>query len=482
MGINAVLNIAQNALAAQQMAMEVTSHNIANVSTPGYTRQTPILESQTDPSIGVMKMGLGVRMTGVSQAFDGYTTRVLNQNTSTLEEYGAKATVLSHLESLFDETEETGLSQAIDDFWNAWQDVANNPSGISERSALLAKTENLTDRFHSTSISIHTEVGSLNTSLAQGLTELNEATKEIADLNGKIIAAESAGASANDLRDQRMNLVNKVSSLIGSVYIEDEQGALTLLTAAGTPLVNGVDSWEFQQSGNSIYWNSIPTDISRKLTGGKIGGWLEVRDDILPETLANLDELAGTLIDKVNSLHLSGFALDGATGKYFFEDFQTAPDVPNAGNYEGAAGWIRLSSDVAGMPANVAAGAVSGAPGDNEKALAIAGLQTNTAVQIRKWTYASRGAVKTSNIQSESLDNYYRALAADVGNQTEQASTQRDFSQTMGDRLSELRDSVSGVNLDEEMVSLMKIQRAHEAAAKLVTTADEMLQSLLQMR
>ncbi len=296
------------------------------------------------------------------------------------------------------------------------------------------------------------------------------------------VTAESAGASANDLRDQRMNVVDKVSALIGNVYLEDHQRGLTLLTEDGTPLVDGVDSWQLQQSGQSIYWNQIPTDISRKLTGGKIGGWLEMRDEILPQSLANLDELAGSLMQEVNSLHAAGYTLAGDTGKYFFENFRTAPDLPTAVNYEGAAAWIQLSADVAGTPANIAAGALSGAPGDNEKARAIAAIQNDAAVQIRKWTYADRGASRTSNMQTETLDDYYRGLAADVGTLTQQVTTQRDFAQSMRDRLGELRDSVSGVNLDEEMVELMKIQRAHEAAAKLVTTADEMLQTLLQMR
>lgn len=482
MGIYGVLNIAQSALATQQMAMEVASHNIANVSTPGYTRQIPLLESQTDASVEIMKLGLGVKITAVSQSFDAYTTRTLNQNTSILQENEAKTSVLAHLETLFNETQDTGLSPALDEFWNAWQDVADHPSGIPERTALLGKAQILTDRFHSISTDIHTELYNMNTNLGVAITELNQITKEIADLNGKIVSAESVGASANDLRDQRMNLVEKVSALVGNIYVQDERGSLTLLTSDGTPLVDGVDSWEFQQSGNEIYWNQIPTDVSKKLTGGKIGGWLDMRDEVLPESLANLDELAGTLIQEVNSVHLTGYPLVGNPGNYFFEDFQTAPDLPNTGDYQDAAAWIRLSTDVAATPANIAAGGLSGAPGDNEKALALAGIQNDATIQIRKWTYDGRGASKTSSLQTETLDDYYRILAGEVGTLTQEVTTGRDFAQTMRDRVGELRDSVSGVNLDEEMVSLMKIQRAHEAAAKLVTTADELLQSVLDMR
>jgi flagellar hook-associated protein 1 FlgK len=322
----------------------------------------------------------------------------------------------------------------------------------------------------------------MNTNLKLSIREVNRLVKQIAELNEKIVFAESDQTAANDLRDQRANHIEQLSELTGNVYLTDQQGALTVMSEDGMILVDGKYYWELSQDGNAIYWNGIASDISRKLQNGKIGAWLDLRDEIVPEYIANLDELAGTLMREVNTLHLEGYTLSGETGKYFFENFKTAPDTPNASDFTGAASYIRLSSDVKGIPANIAAGGVSGAPGDNENAMRILSIQTDGSIQIRKWNFDQRGAAILSTLQAETLDDYYRMLVGEIGVLTDEAAENQQFTQAFLAHLSELRDSVSGVNLDEEMVELMKVQRAHEAASKLITIADEMLQSLLEMR
>jgi flagellar hook-associated protein 1 FlgK len=481
-GISAIFNIAKGALQANSQATEVISHNIANVNTPGYSRQTALLEAEAPLGQGLIKLGLGVRVASVVQAFDRYTTKNIHQNTSSLSAYDAKASVLSYVEQLFNETEGTGLGQAMDEFWSAWQDVANNPGGIPERTALLGKAEQLTNLFNFLSQELTQQRQNLNSSLSYALTEVNTLTGRIADLNGKILATESSQTPANDLRDERNTLLEKLSGYLGITSLEDESGGVMVLTSQGTLLVSRTQSFALSQSGDSIYWNGIPEDVSDRLVGGKIGGWLDLRDEILPQYKANLDELAGTLIQEVNTLHAAGYTLGGATGMDFFADFLSAPDVPNAGDYQGAAAYITLSSDVRDTPANIAAGGQTGAPGDNEKALEMLGLQTDGTLQIRKWTYADRGNTVSSSLQTEMLNDYYTNLVGEVAILTDDSNQNRDFTQTVLDRLEEIRDSVSGVNIDEELANLMQFQRAHEAAAKMVLAADEMLQEILNMR
>ncbi len=482
LGISAILNIAQGALNANQIAMEVVSHNIANVNTPGYTRQSAVMESESPISMNRLKIGMGVRVDSVTQAFDRYTTKAIHQNTSALNENQSKASVLSQLESLLNETGDSTLSQAMNKFWNAWQDVANNPGGIAERTALLEKAKILAQKFNSMSSDLNQTKKDMNTNLQMGIEKVNDLTKNIADLNDKIVAAEASKTPANDLRDQRNNLLEKLSGWLGNVYLEQENGSVTVLTQGGILLVDEDKHWDFSTQGNSIYYNNIPSDVSKKLTGGKIGGWLDVRDEIAPQYLANLDELAGTFIQRVNTLHLTGYTLAGQTGKYFFQNFQTAPAVPNSGDYQGAAAYIQLSTDVLNNPANIAAGGQSGAPGDNENALRIVPLQKDDSIQIRKWTISDRGTSTSNSLQTETMDDYYRTLVGEVGIGTEASNENQKFVQSMLDRLGEVRDSVSGVNLDEELTEMMKIQRAYEAASKMITVADDMLQSLLQMR
>jgi flagellar hook-associated protein 1 FlgK len=311
---------------------------------------------------------------------------------------------------------------------------------------------------------------------------VNSAIKGIAELNEKIVYAESSQTVANDLRDQRRILLEKLSTLIGTTYLEDGNGSMKVLTTDGLLLVDGNESWGFEQDLNNIYWNHIQSDVSGRVHGGKMGAWLDVRDEIMPTYMANLDELAGTFIEKVNALHTAGYTRSGETGKYFFENFQAAPQTPNSGDYSQAAAYITLSADVLNHPENIAAGGTSGDPGDNENAMRVLALQTDDMIQIQKWIFEDRGANQSSSLQTETLDDYYRTLTGELGILVGDNTQNGAFSTSMLENLNSLRESVSGVNLDEEMMELMKTQRAYEAASKLVSIADEMLQTILNMR
>jgi flagellar hook-associated protein 1 FlgK len=317
----------------------------------------------------------------------------------------------------------------------------------------------------------------MNTNIQMGIEKVNELTGKIADLNDKIMAAEADKTPANDLRDQRNSLLGELSSWLGNVSVEQRNGSVTVLTQGGNLLVDGNNHWDLQQSGNNIYYNNVPNDISKNLTGGQIGGWLDIRNEIVPQYQANLDELAGTLIRQVNAVHSTGYTLSGQTGINFFDNSQ----VPISGDNTGAAGYIQLSADVQSNPNNIAAGGQSGAPGDNENALKILALQTDNSIQIRKWTISNGGGSTSSSIETTALDDYYRTLVGEIGTTTEAANENQSFVQSTLDNLQDVRDAFSGVNLDEELTELLKLQRAYEANSKIITIADEMLQSLMEL-
>ena len=315
--ISTILNIAQGALQANQMAMQTISHNIANVNTPGYTRQKAILDPQSTYTLDRLQFGLGVKVDSVVQFFDAFTTRTIHQNTSTLKEYETKASVLSYVESLWNEMGGSSLGQTLGEFWNAWQGVANNPGGMTERAALIEKSKILTQKFNSLSNELDGIERNMNANLQMGMEEFNRLTKEIASLNEKILAAESSQTTANDLRDQRNRLLEELSGWVDISYLEDSNGMVMVQTSKGMLLVNGAQNWDLSVEGNSIYRNGVPSDVSGELTGGKLGGWLDIRDEIIPQYAANLDELAGTLIQQVNTLHTAGYALSGGTVGFY---------------------------------------------------------------------------------------------------------------------------------------------------------------------
>jgi len=667
-GITFVLNLAREALMAQQRGIHVTGHNIANVNTPGYTRQRLILTANAVTVDSRIKLGLGVKSDSVVQYFDRLTTKHINQRTSELSKYESKQSILEYLQGIFNEESGNGLNKTLEDFWNAWQDLADNPGGIAERTALLQKTNNMCHRFYALYNGLVQTKDEMNTNLKISVNELNTLTEQVASLNERIVASEASGTTANDLRDQRINAIEKMSKLVDTTYIESDNGSMMVLTTSGIPLVDGNESWELNQEGNNIYWNNIPTDISNRLSGGKIGAWMDLRDEIIPQYMANLDELAGTMIHQVNALHyIDGYTSDGVRNKYFFNHLNFVGDVeygdwtgtstatsggdytgrlkksytftvpggtvgtgalivawsesttgrtgtitiPNgyvagtairvdgvndvvedptwtgtsqatsSGNYTaadnqqytftvptvtlnganglatvnwtkvggeagsfaipvnyvagtpldvenglqiafsegtlttgesftveteqgpdvsfsagtlvnndtfsidvsdyaGAAGSIALSSDVDGLPENIAASTAPGESGNNQNALAIQALQDET-LNIRKWIY-QRGTLPSSQDQSGTMDEYYTIFVGDMGMLVEENNQNQSFNQTMIDQLNEIRDSISGVNLDEETVNLIKYQHAFTAASKLVTVCDEMLENLLNMR
>lgn len=487
-GITLVLNLAREALMAQQRGIHVTGHNIANVNTPGYTRQRLILTANAVTVDSRIKLGLGVKSDSVVQYFDRLTTNHINQRTSELSKYESKQSILEYLQGIFNEESGNGLNKTLEDFWNAWQDLADNPGGIAERTALLQKTNNMCHRFYALYNGLVQTKDEMNINLKISVNELNTLTEQVASLNERIVASEASGTTANDLRDQRINLIEKMSQLVDTTYIESDNGSMMVLTTSGIPLVDANESWELNQEGNNIYWNNIPTDISNRLSGGKIGAWMDLRDEIIPQYMADLDELAGTMIYQVNQLHFDGFALDDSTGKTFFipnpgtttaDDDDYVTRTP-ASQFAGAAGSIALSPDVDGDPENIAASTAPGESGNNQNALAIQALQDET-LNIRKWIY-QRGTLPSSQDQSGTMDEYYTIFVGDMGMLVEENNQNQSFNQTMIDQLNEIRDSISGVNLDEEMVNLIKYQHAFTAASKLVTVCDEMLQDLLSMR
>ena len=186
-GISGILNIARNALLAQQVAMEVTSQNIANVNTLGYSRQRAVLESVGNDSANRLKLGLGVEVDSVIQYVDQFTNRAINTKTASVREYDAKAALLSHLEAIFSETADQGLGAVMNEFWMAWQDVANNPGGIAERTALIERAQNLTNRFNAMSHDLNQLKQSMNANIKATIEEINSAIKGIAELNEKIV-------------------------------------------------------------------------------------------------------------------------------------------------------------------------------------------------------------------------------------------------------------------------------------------------------
>ncbi len=455
-----LLQIGTSALLSQQRAVNVTGHNIANVNTPGYSRQRVGMETTTPAESPVGTIGFGVRTTIVERVYDRFLGVQLNQENANLGRWEAQQGTLDRVEVVFDETSGYGLNQALSEFWSGWQDLAMNPSGGVERAVLAGAGQNLADTIRREYADLERIRTDTDASLAAGVAEINRLTASIADLNQKILRIEAGGTDiANDYRDRRDLALKELSALIDIQSFEDSAGRAVVSVGSGRTLVESGNHYELAVRPNAttgraeLMWPDVGggwTDISGEVRAGKIGGWLDVRDGKIADYMSRLDELARNLISEVNALHAAGAGAEGTTGIDFFSGSGAADMAVDAA----------ILADV-----NTIAAAAAGAPaGDGSNALLIAGLQT---------------AATMSGVSFEAAAN---ALVSGVGNDVREAKAYAGHQSDMLAYLENYRESVSGVSLDEEMVNLIKYQAAYNAAAKMITMAQDMLDSLLNMK
>lgn len=459
MGLSSTLNIGRDALITQQKAIEITGHNIANVNTPGYSRQRLLLETKAPIATYAGQLGTGVQGLETQRIVDQYLGDQINNSAQDLGKWEARKNALERVEVVLDETSGFGLNNSMSEFWNAWQDLANNPSGNTERQTLLGKSINLSNTFQNIYSDLVEVRNDLDSSVSSAVNEINSLAAQIADLNTKIESIESKGMNPNDYLDTRDQLLKDLSQYINFTSSEAANGMVTVTLGDGNNLVDNTGAESLVANDNDfdgfldIEWSDGTPINANNISGGKLSGWLQVRDTVIPAYLSDLDDLATALITDVNAIHSTGFGLNDLASNPFFSG-TGASDI---------AVGITDPNDIAAAQNN---NGVTGLYGDNTNAIAIANLQNTVTA--------------TSGLNA-TLDDYYSSIVSDVGIKVADAGINYDHQYAMSAQLSNYRESVSGVSLDEEMVNLIKFQYAYDAAAKLINTVDEMLDSLLRI-
>lgn len=325
-GLSFALNTAKVALAAQQYGLNVAGHNIANVNTDGFSRQRIPFSAKVPVPYGGVLLGNGVEVQQIERVSNAFIEERLVNLKSDLAAFDESSSYISILEGYFSEESETSISSLITRFWNSWHDVSNNPAGPSERVIVYETGSLLSERFES----LHDEMSqmgeSLGNEIAASLPIVNSLCEQIARLNYDIVSIE-ARQTANDQRDKRNTLLTELGQLIGVETYEQGNGALTVTTANGYVLVSDVDSYNLETGeGKILYRNSYGTqiDITENVEGGAIGGWLEMKEEVLPKYISDLDVLANEFIWTTNLAHSQGvgqeFFSEALTGTYAAHD------------------------------------------------------------------------------------------------------------------------------------------------------------------
>jgi flagellar hook-associated protein 1 FlgK len=328
-----VLDIASSALAAQQYCLDVTAHNIANVNTEGYSRQIPTLQGKQAVEHQGVILGLGVKTEQVIRAVDQFIENRLMQEKSNLSSSQEMEKYMQVLESIFSENSETSISSMLSDYWNLWNDVSNNPSGSSERIALYEHSVLMSEQFQSLGPNLTQIQTDITKAVTVGVDRINEITSEIAQINVEIVGMEGNNNVANDLRDKRNVLVSELNEYLDIKTFEQDNHSLTIITVRGCTLVQGDRNYELEMGGSNgdrVRWQDSGgnyVDITNYITNGKLGGWLELRDEIINKYKLDLDAMAKEFIWSVNQQHSQGVGLEGfsiVTGGYQATDTSAA--------------------------------------------------------------------------------------------------------------------------------------------------------------
>jgi len=332
-----VLNTAKVGLLAQQLAIEVTGQNIANVQTEGYSRQQINFEALNPRSFSLGQLGTGVRVVGVERSHDKFLFSQILGEGDALGQFGVRKDVFEQLEILFSESNGQSLNQSLGNFFSSLQDLSSNPSGLPERSSVLAEAQNLATTFNNLGESLFQIQRNLDATIQVEAEKINSLTAEIAELNQAIHANEPVAFSANDLRDRRDQRVKDLSELIDLNYVDEMDGQISLTLSNGTPLVlqSTAFSLSTQLNGNNKGFqdivvsglNGTSTNVTSLVTGGSLKGLIDMRDTEVQGIKDKLDRLSAGFIQEFNNVHQQGFGIDGTTGNNFFTPPAVATEI-----------------------------------------------------------------------------------------------------------------------------------------------------------
>ncbi len=320
-GISHVLNLAKEALLTHQSAIAVAGHNITNVNNEGYSRQTLGLSTPSATPSGIGMFGNGVRGDRVDRSYDRFMVQRLVDQESTLANLQAQNESMRIIEASFNEAPGMAMNDLLSQFWSSWQDLATNPELISSRQTVVQQANLINEQFHITSSEIARSRQDISSNIQTSIQTVNAITTQLAAINIEISSNETEFQQQNDLRDERDRLTKELAQYMDINYFEMSTGAVTILLTDGHALVENNASWDIKWQDDGIAWLSTDSNDTTVATqiginyplGGKIGGWLEVHDNLVegqPENyLGRLDSLANSFIREVNQIHTQGVGL-----------------------------------------------------------------------------------------------------------------------------------------------------------------------------
>ncbi len=448
--LSGILAVATGALAAEQGALSATANNVANVNTPGYAREQPQLVESDPVTIGPVSFGTGVTLEKLQSIRDPILQVRIQQETQQQGQLNASVGALQQVQSGF-ATSTGDIGSQISAFFSSLDQLSTAPASVPDRLAVLTAAGNLASTFNHTADALTQQRSSLDLNVTQSVQQVNVLTGQIAGLSTRISELLGTGQDASAFVSQRDVLIGRLSSLINVSQIQTENSGLTLVTANGVPLVAGGQSYQLNTQTNAAGYQDVfaqGQDITSQISSGQLAGFLQVRDQTIPSVLTSLDTLAAGLANGINTANQGGFDLNGNAGGNIF-----AP--PGA---TGAAANLQVQIT---DPALIAASS-DGSAGSNGNVAALS-------------------AVANQPVAGRTPTDFYSGIVFNVGNDVANGTAELNSAQLVLTQLQDQRGSISGVSLNEEAANTLQYQEAYDAAAKVVTTIDNLLSTVINM-
>ncbi len=467
------LNIGSESLYATRQGVDTAGHNIANAQVAGFSRQRINLIQREPLQKSGLLIGNGNYVGSISRLHDKFIEKQINQARQDFGRAAAKADAMKQLEVIFSPELNASVADEMAEFFNRMQDLSNFPEDFTVRTSVVESGKNIASAFQRIDTNLKQNRTDLNERVAEQSRKLTDNLAEIASLNVKIQVQEAGQKQdANDLRDQRDRLLQEVTGTVDCHYYEDKFGMLMVRGPNETTLVDAGNSSIIELSRNGdnagMYdvmitdWEGNRSrDVTSMLEGGSLAAFVNMRDEVVPDLIAKNNESAFTFANNLNDAHREGFGLKvyaEARGRDFFAI---------GGDVDSAASSIALSDAVAESVDAISAGMSPSAPGDNVNLL-----------QILK--------LKDTRLYGDDSDatftDFYANYVGTLGLDVLRASHIKEANDIVMQDLTKRRESTSGVSLDEEATNLLKWQANFTASSKLITTVDEMLETVLSLK
>ncbi len=488
------LGTATRGLRVTQRQMATTGHNIANVDTPGYSRQRGVLETAQPFKTDAGFIGTGVEQVSIERVFDRFTHSRLLAETARKHSLETESTIHRDVETIFNEQLVGGLREALTGLFDSLDDLASaaEPGQPIARSQVLASAESLVDTVRRYDEQLRALQRTADRGITDLLPDINALTQDLARLNLEITEAELVGP-ANDLRDRREETVRLLAEKLEITTFESAEGVFSVRTGSGLSLVDGTVSHElvavvdpanpngFDATFAQVHYavSGSRVDATAQLRGGQLGGLIEARDGIIGGAIRDLDALVFTLVEEWNALHRNGLGLiDGAPHDFF-------ADLSSQATADDAARNFALAADIdpgqGGSLGNIAAalaadpnGSGEGAPGDTD---AIEALKDLRLARVTQYLAGDASGTRTGNPQS--VLGQLGQIVGDLGQGAQTTSRALEQQDAVLSTIEDRRDAISGVSIDEEVAELVTLQATFQANARVVSVVSNLFGDLL---